>query len=492
MKHKWCCCLEAFYPQPPDQEPVQRLKGAEGKTNQTILAAVSSSLASSPWWSIRMKDFMTTAPSMAHLAPKLKEYEEVLQSLPLVVGSVEKLIGMVVDIPDIKRQLRHGSCDNLMDQLEKKLNEMWLALKPTATGLSKSQLASVAKLFQECCSLYPLQSGFHEALEACGQYQKQVGQQEVMQLLVKEAGEVLEHLDMEKEDAAVKIKVFSEHVATSAARHSGLSGEAKDLFKQVFLALGGFLAKTWTLENGAPEFVHTSLEVLKQLAHMMNEPDMIKEMLCLEEGMVAVFAHVDLAALACKNVDDTKALEITLLVQRRHMKFMQTVKAMEVKDNDMLKKLVQFMPTVQAATSAQVAQLTQTVVAGLQLQKKALSKLAGGGPDGQSWLQDFVGTTWESLVAQAQNTLAKVDSKDLVEKQKSLKEVTFVVPATGLEIHTMLARLCQLLLSTCSAKVMTVFLTRASDMCFHAVCCTSTPGLLVPMPLTSEQEDVWN
>eukprot|EP00971_Amphidinium_carterae_P322033 6401313-Amphidinium_carterae.2 len=412
-------CFNNFWCQ---KEPVRRLKAAEGKSNQASITAISTAVMGTSWWNLRVQEYLAKAPAMVQLAPTVAAYAQSLGTITLDVSSVSKLHEIASGLPALVRQLRHGSCDEVMTKLEHAVKGLWNAVHPEASKLEKSQLGSISSLLQECCSLFPLQSGFHEALEACGKVQKEAGQHELLQALLSSVDKVVKAT--QKEHAIPAIKELAEFLKSTKIIAQQVPDDAKASLNAAIMSVADSLHKYWEMKDGMLDFIGPSVDIFKVLAGILNVPVVSKAVTLVEDGVSMVQGLIELnAIISHESKSGDECLQSVLVLRRRLTKFNKS-KALLTEDFKMtlLDKFTVFRAEVTALFSEQKALLIAAVERKLQAEQKNIMKMAGGAPNGAEWLATFHGSTWESLLEHANNTIAKVKPTDLVESQKSLQE----------------------------------------------------------------------
>eukprot|EP00971_Amphidinium_carterae_P147817 2930043-Amphidinium_carterae.1 len=417
----------------PDREAVRRIKNASGKANQSGLSAVAGALVSNGWWLFRMNDFLEMAPAMIELAPKLESYNQALRTMPSDINAIDMLREIVVGVPTISGQLRVGSCDDIMRSLESKVKEVWLSMQTEVGTFDKDRLNSVSMLYQDSCSLFPLQTEFQQALEHCAKFQQEAGKQEVLKSLLSKAQDVLKSLKGEIEGAIPSLRSFSEFVDSTSLDLQTISSENRKVLSDIIESCSLFLKQHWDLSGNIPEYVNPALVIMKKMSVVLRETSMQKMVQALEEGVNVVLAWVSLTSLlGSSSVSDEKALEELMVVKRRLLKFNNGLKSYGEIGNQLLQKLVDVRKDVQKTIDAEQASLCQQVLNNLQAKRKALCKVACGTPDGQHWLQCFAGETWEQLIQQAEETIAKIEPNEYTTRQQ---EAVQAIPLSPSQLH---------------------------------------------------------
>eukprot|EP00971_Amphidinium_carterae_P109932 2177790-Amphidinium_carterae.2 len=359
---------------------------------------------------------------MVQLAPTVAAYAQTLANITLDVSAVDRLHEIACGLPALVRQLRGGSCNEVMTMLEQAVKNLWEVLHPGASKLAKAHLASISSLLQECCSLFPLQSGFHEALEACGKVQKESGQQELLQALLT-AVEKVTHAK-QKEHAIQAIKDLAEFLRSTKIVAQQVPDDAKAVLNTAIMSVAEILDKYWEMKDGMPDFIVLCTEISKVLAGIVNISVVSKAVTLVEDGVSMVQGFIDLNCIISKEgASRDETLQSVLVLRRRLTKYNKS-KALLTEDTKMavLQKFIAFRADVTALFSEQKGLLISGAESKLQTEQKNLMKMAGGAKNGCEWLESFSGSTWENLLQHASTTIATIKPTDLVEAQKALQE----------------------------------------------------------------------
>eukprot|EP00971_Amphidinium_carterae_P326197 6456857-Amphidinium_carterae.1 len=118
-----------------------------------------------------------------------------------------------------------------------------------------------------------------------------------------------------------------------------------------------------------------------------------------------------------------------MLLHRKVLRFEKCASALDGANTDhLIKKLVEFKVKCTDAVRKVKVRLAERTTQNVQAALKSLAAIAKGAPQGKSWQEGFVGTTWLELKKHADDSIAKMDGNELVDKQSKMAQARNIHP----------------------------------------------------------------
>eukprot|EP00971_Amphidinium_carterae_P350965 6491831-Amphidinium_carterae.1 len=354
------------------------------------------------------------------------------------------------------RQLRHGSCDALQENLCKSVKALWSGVRAEAKTWDSQKLHEVSRLLQECCSLFALEGHFHECLEECGRLQKTASMRAVVDGLLGEGEKLVTVLDDEPDQSYDAIKSMGTYVDGVDLSAEKLSADDKDRLRAVVLAIGGFANKSWREGGDLPESSIVSLQTMQKIDKFLGNAVLSLQVQGLSEGVAVHQAHLAMTSKMCNG--GAEYLDEALMLHHRCLRFTTTLKTLnDVDQIPMLLRLRSLVENAEGAFQTQKTSMMANLKTELVVKEKALAKLAGGAPNGADWLADFTSDKWEDLQARATETLAKINAQEMIASQALSKYEKY---AGALDVAADADRVTQL-----NAMLARSYITKCSAVC---------------------------
>eukprot|EP00971_Amphidinium_carterae_P120896 2394970-Amphidinium_carterae.4 len=395
-----------------------------GKSGRSTLVTVAVAIESNPWMVARLTEYVSKSPAMLKSGKEIEKALQMLQSLPQDVSACDTLNELVLSLPTWQSSLRAGACDELLGVLRVKLQSMCLHIK----GVKETaMLQKLSQVLHHASLLWPLDTDLQGYVQEVGQVMQAASKGDMLTELQKKCQAFI---DADVKDLQAMSTTVHELVTMLASLGTGIADESA-LNKSHTSAMDGACKQIMTLalhhdpmHEGAWKQILQATEMGFKLAQF-NTSTRAKT----EEDLTFVSCTLSLVA-AMKNLDeaqtatDADMLMYTLALQRARDKIMQTKKSERLASHPCFEKF----SVIEQKCADQLSKVKLKQIKGskasLQQQIDIVSAMAGGTKSGGGhWLDGFAGSTFQSLVEHASQSLLTIDQQEFNGNVQKLFEV---------------------------------------------------------------------
>ena len=399
---------------------MQRFKSSGAGTKKTLLSMLAAQVESQAWYATRMTEYLDKAPALLEKGPVVMKHAECLASMTINFESVPALLTICKQILPLKAVLRAGSCDALIDALQKAISSVQALCKEHGRTVGKERVEQLSQLFAEASNLYPLDASLHETATHIGELMQLCGQREIVFDLKAQFEKLLEVPVDNPAMIQEGLQDLDPKIQGVTVDQSLLQDECGEVMNSIYKFLLQILDAYCTAGEGVTSIVVSAAEALLVLAGWRAIPQDVKLAKKLRADVAVAEA---LSELATCSEDDEGLIQKAQALQRRlgSSKTLGDLSAWNV-------QLQCFKPLVAGLSQAEAA-LAKTCGRSIERNKQKvinlkqeLSDHAGGLVGGQDWLADYQGNDWASLLEHASLTLLTQDAPHVLDVHKKLQQ----------------------------------------------------------------------
>eukprot|EP00971_Amphidinium_carterae_P291986 5796253-Amphidinium_carterae.6 len=385
---------------------------------RSVLNCVAASISSSPWYSQKLEEFVNQIPAMLQHGPLKTSIMAELDRCVGVATDTKKLLDMTGKIPGLVSQLRHGSCNDLLEKFKCKVQSLWLVVSRGEVKCNEGELHALTKTLRESSIIFPMDADIQASAEdACKMLQEHGKTLMVNELLA--ACEVLSEGTTTLEELKVKCKAIEDMLDTNHVSKSALSESGVVTIQSALNRLWALLDSEWKLDEKPSDLVCMSLECMRKLA-CLDSQSTEQAVEAVSEGMAMAMAGVELTKILNQDVvEDEAVFNNIVLMHRRLMRYEKASHGVEAKPIivSLNSSLTQAKNVVKHRQSTMLDHQKSKVLKAY----RSLSDIAGGKPNGLDWL-DNQDASWEDLLKAADKSIVLLSGEDLVQRQSTLDE----------------------------------------------------------------------
>ena len=154
---------------------VRWLKSSIATGGRTTMSQVSASIEASPWYTLRLDEYVKQTPAMSQhglLVVKMLQDLEVIHTLPnqceLFLDMAQKLSGMV-------------SCESLVNKFNSKIKACWAVMRSKAEEATEANLSVLCVALKEVAIMFPIDPDIQDIADQCSHHLEQHGQRKIIE-----------------------------------------------------------------------------------------------------------------------------------------------------------------------------------------------------------------------------------------------------------------------------------------------------------------------
>eukprot|EP00971_Amphidinium_carterae_P280916 5577045-Amphidinium_carterae.3 len=385
-------------------------------------------IEASEYWQLLMMEYIDKSACMLQLGPKLNDYLASLKQMNdsefVPLETLLSLAKLIKDLPDMERELRRFSCDELKNLLWQKMEKIWASCG--TPEVTKEYLRNTQSFFQDALAIYPWDGKLQEYMEQCAAKMLEYDTKQFVKEVVEATDGIL---STDKKDLKTMEKhIQSLHVCMNSTmvKKEDVCGEAADKLTQAVTIMWEVIHIAWDAKTAEPTIVNIIMAGFTKLLEVLDI-DGFKECLeALKAGCSMASSYLGLQNLKTKDQPkEEEVLEQMLLTLRRMQRFKKAAETPKGKDKTCIVNLLDVLKDVyEPELTKMKAEITRVREENLKKAIKGMSNVAGGMDSGQVWKDNFTGTTFNMLKTYAADNLAKCEPGKLMPVITNLEEAT--------------------------------------------------------------------